>query len=124
MMSQAELTAQRANTAAFIAANPTVLILIPRTRQKDGSGSRFVNGEPRAPQSLRLIDQSTSRNVIPGLVQTSDGRERLVDFMLLGPYNADIRRWDYWTDASGTWEVAEIYPDNQYEVRAAVVRHG
>jgi hypothetical protein len=122
MLAPAELKAQRNNTLAFIAANPTTITLIPRTKFKDGSGVTLVNGTPRAPQSLRLIDQSTARNIWPGLIQTSDGRERLVDFMLLGPHDAVIQIWDYWTDSQGILEVAEIFPWNQYEVRAAVVR--
>jgi hypothetical protein len=123
MTSAAELKLQRRNTAAFIDANPTTLVLIPRTRQRDGVGARFVDGNPRPPQVLRLIDQSTELSPRPGVVQTSDGRERLIDFMLLGRHDATIGLWDYWTDLNGTWEVAQVFPPNGYEVRAAVVRH-
>lgn len=124
MRSPAELKAHRANTKAFIATNLSVLLLIPRTRVKDGSGSRFVDGVPREPQVCRLLDQSTSRNTWPGMVRTSDGVERLVDFILLAEHNALVQTWDYWVDANGRWEVAEVYPSNQYELRAAVVRRG
>lgn len=122
MLAPGELAVQIANTIAFINANPSIVILTPRTRVKDGSGTRFQNGEPRPPQTVRLIDQSTSRNTWPGMVQTSDGRERLTDFILLAAPDAIVRLWDYWVDADGTFEVAEIYPSNQYEIRAAVVR--
>jgi hypothetical protein len=122
MLSTAELNAQIANTVAFIGANPMVVVLTPRTKIKDGRGTRFQNGENRAPQTVRLIDQSTSRNTWPGIVQTSDGRERLVDFILLGAPGTVVKVWDFWKDDDGTWEVAEVYPSNQYELRAAVVR--
>jgi len=122
MLAPGELAAQIANTVAFIAANPSSIVLTPRTRHKDGSGTRFVNGTPRAPQTLRLIDQSTARNTIPGRVQTSDGVERLVDLILLGHPAVIVELWDFWVDGTGTLEVAEIYPSNQYELRAAVVR--
>lgn len=121
-LSATELAYQRRNTVAFIAANPVSLALIPRTRIKDGSGTRFQDGDPRATQTFRLIDQSTARNTIPGLIRASDGIERLVDFVLLGDMDAVVSLWDYWVAESGTYEVAEIYPANQYEVRAAVVR--
>jgi len=122
MFSQAELKIHKANTKAFIATNPSVLQLIPRTRIKDGSGTRFMNGTPRDPQTFKLIDQSTSRNTIPGKIRTSDGVERLIDYILLAESDALVELWDYWADSDGTWEVGEIYPSNQYEIRAAVVR--
>lgn len=122
MLAPAELRVQIANTVAFIKANPSIIELIPRTRLKDGRGTRFQEGEPRNPQTLRLIDQSTSRNTWPGKVRASDGVERLVDFILLGAPDVTVELWDFWVDGTGTFEVAEIYPSNQYELRAAVVR--
>lgn len=122
MLSAAELKAQRANTKAFIAANPSVLTLIPRVRFKSGTGVSYQDQPARPPQTFKLIDQSTSSSPTPGLVQTSDGRERLTDYIMLGEPDVEIALWDYWTDANGTWEVAQIFPPNQYEVRAAVVR--
>lgn len=125
MLAPGELALQIANTVAFIAANPTALALTPRTKHKDGTGVRWVEGEPRPAQTLRLIDQSTSRNTWPGLIQTSDGRERLTDFILLGAPDVVVELWDFWLDEKGRiYEVAEIYPSNQYELRAAVVRRG
>lgn len=122
MIAPGELAVQIANTIAFIAANPTELTLIPRKRIKDGQGARFEDQPPRVMQVVRLIDQSTSRNTWPGIVQTSDGRERLTDFILLAPPDAIVEVNDYWKNTSGTWEVAEVYPSNQYELRAAVVK--
>ena len=122
MLPPGELSIQIANTAFFIKCNPSFIALIPRTRHKDGSGMRWVNGEVRPVQEFRLIDQSTARNVIPGRVQTSDGVERLIDFILLATPEKIVQLWDFWEDADGTWEVAEMFPSNQYEIRAAVVR--
>lgn len=122
MLAPGELAIQIKNTDYFVNCNPTSVVLIPRTRHKDGSGTRWVDGEPRPPQVVRLIDQSTARNTIPGKVQASDGMERLIDFILLATPEKLIELWDFWEDADGTWEVAEMYPSNQYEIRAAVVR--
>lgn len=122
MRRAAELKALRVGTIAFIAANPTDLALIPRKRIKTGTGTTFQDQPARKVQRLCLIDQSSARSPQPGLIQTSDGRERLVDFILLGTHDAVVELWDYWVDASGTWEVAQLFPANGYEVRAAVVR--
>lgn len=124
MSRAAELASQRKNTLAFIAANPIVIQLIPRTRHTDGGGSRFVNGTPRAPQTFRLVDQSTARVPTGIIVRTSDGQERVADFMLLGAHDATVELWDYWEDSGLTYEVARLFPDNGYETRAAVVRLG
>lgn len=123
MRSAAELKHLRAGTKAFIAANPVGLVLIPRTRLKSGTGIVFQDQDPRTEQRFCLIDQSTSRAPTPGRIQTSDGSERLIEFILLGEHDSTVEVWDYWTDASGTWEVAQVFPFNGYEVRAAVVRH-
>lgn len=122
MRSAAELKSLRAGTKAFIAANPVELDLIPRVRIKSGTGTTFQDQPARRPQTICLIDQSTARSPVPGVIQTSDGRERLTDFILLGAHDSVVELWDYWTDASGTWEVAQVFPANGYEVRAAVVR--
>jgi hypothetical protein len=122
MLAPGELALHISNTVAFIDTNPTEITLTPRIRQKSGTGTILVPGEPRPPQVVRLIDQSTSRNTWPGKIQTSDGVERLVDFILLAHPDAVVRLWDFWITPEGTFEVAEIYPSNQYEIRAAVVR--
>lgn len=122
MRSAAELKSLRAGTKAFIAANPSNLALIPRTRIKSGTGTVFQDQDARPEQIVCLIDQSSTRSPQPGVVQASDGRERLVDFMLLAEHDAVVELYDYWVDSSGTWDVAQVFPANGYEIRAAVVR--
>lgn len=124
-MSENELRAQRRVTEAFIAANPSVLVLTPRERVKDANGARLAPGTPRNPQTLRLIDQSSSSGATPGRVETADGVQREIVFVLLGPHDAQIGLHDSWADASGTrYEVVELLPFNGYERRAQVVRYG
>jgi len=124
-MNANELRALKLNTSAFIAANPTVLTLIPRTRVKSGTGTRLYDGTPRDPQVFRIIDQSASNGPQPGTVKTSDGTQRKVEYQLLGMPTVSIGLYDTWTDAHGIrWEVAEILPDNGYERRAQVTRFG
>lgn len=125
MIPEPELSAHRATTLAFISYNPTVVNLVPRTRVKTGSGTRLVEGPPRGPQTLRIIDQSSPKGPTPGMVIAGDGKQRKVEYQLLGPYNASIGLYDVWEDGNGIrWEIAEILPDNGYERRAQVVRYG
>jgi hypothetical protein len=125
IMQQAELDLHRVNTQEFIAANYTELVLTPRTRVKTGTGTTYTDGPPRAPQRMRLIDQTRTFGVEPGTVLAGDGRQRRVGYQLLGTYDAVIGLYDYWVDAEGIrLEVADLLPFNGYERRAQVVRYG
>lgn len=125
MASEQELRFQRTQTRAFIDANVSILELIPRTRHMDGSGTRWVNGEPREPQHMRLVDQSSNIGPVPGAVAASDGVQRLVFYQLVGTHDSIMELWDFWVDDAGVkLEVAELLPDNGYEKRGLVIRYG
>lgn len=120
-----ELRLNKKQTAAFIAANPIQLRLIPRTKVNSGSGMKFVDGAPRPEQTFRLIDQTRTFGPEPGTVQTGDGQQRKAEFQLLGEVGVQVDRFDYWLDGDGIrFEVANVIFDNPYEVRAQVVRYG
>lgn len=124
-MDASELKFQRLNTKAFIAANPVTIALIPRTAVKTGTGTRYVEGTPREPQELRLIDQTRTYGAEPGTVFTADGQQRKANYQLLGEHDATIGLYDTWVDADGIrFEVGNLLPRNGYEVRAQVVRYG
>ena len=120
-----ELAMHRANTQAFIAANPSTLTLTPRTKQKTGGGTAWIYGTPRPAQVMRLIDQSSTSGPTPGSVRAADGIQRRVTYQLLGTWDATIGLYDTWTDAQGfVWTVDDLIPDNGYERRAEVSRYG
>lgn len=122
---ESELDHQIINTKAFIDANPVWLTLVPHTREKTGTGTRYIPGTPRPMQKLRLIDQSSTSGPQPGAVAGSDGIQRRVEYQMLGLPDAEIGKYDRWQDAHGIWwEVADLLPDNGYERRAQVVRYG
>lgn len=124
-MDASELKFQRRNTEAFIKANPVTIALIPRTPVKSGTGTRYMNGTPRDPQILRLIDQTRTFGAEPGTVVTADGLQRKAEYQLLGEHDAVIGQYDTWVDADGVrFEVGNLLPRNGYEVRAQVVRYG
>jgi hypothetical protein len=121
-----ELRYQMRNTAAFIAADVSTLVLIPRLTTKNASGYSTVDGTPRRPQRFRLIDQSSS--VVgnePGRLRSSEGQQRKATHQLLGFDDCEWAVGDYWTDEiGGRYEIDELLPDNGYERRAKVIRYG
>lgn len=120
-----ELEVQRSLTHAFIAANPVDLVLIPRERQMTGTGANLVDLPPRPAQTVRIIDQSSTSGPVPGTVVATDGKQRKVEYQLLGEWDATFGLMDYWVDGKGIrWEVAELLPYNNYEQRGQVVRYG
>lgn len=117
-----ELALLRDQTEWFIACSPIDLIVTPVRRQKMNTGSvAQVNLPPRPRQRLRLISMSASQK--PTI--TDDGIEREIDLTLLGPWDAQLDIGDWWRDGEGLhYEIVEMVPYNNYEVRALVVKSG
>jgi hypothetical protein len=118
-----ELKYQRRNTSWYIAYDPVEITLIPvvRTRTPSG-GSAYVDGDPRLPQVMRLIATTSDQKPIV----TLDGKERQIDFTLLGQWDAAMEPLDYWIDGEGQrYQVVEIVSaGRQYERKGLVVLHG
>lgn len=115
-----ELAIHRRNTEYFIAWNPYQVTLIPRVRQKTGSGSKWVDASPRVTQIMRLIPQSETTPPIT----TADGKTRSITHVLLGRWDADVAIGDHWTDTGGsTFEVIDLSTPNGYEVKALIEMH-
>lgn len=125
-MDAVELQINRENTAAFIAANPVVLTLTPRTKERTPAGGfKTIIGTPKDPQQLRIIE--TTGRTAPPQVKTQDGQLRDVAYWLLGPWDAKMQKGDTWPADDGTgriWYVADVIRSNQYEVRGIVVEYG
>lgn len=121
----AETDIHRKNTLAFIAANPTVVTLIPiqeKTRTASG-GWTTADAPARAPQTMRIIEPGA--RTTPATVKLQDGTERVVSFWLLGAHDALVAVGDHWTEADGrSWEVGDIIRSNHYETRALVAERG
>jgi hypothetical protein len=89
-MNDSELAVYRANTKAFIDADPITAVLTPQTETKGFSGTKMEAGAPRAPQTFRLIPQ----NDVTPEVMTPDGIQLTPTFVLLGMHDAAMDRWD------------------------------
>lgn len=127
MTSDAELKVNRRNTAEFIDVTPVAIVLTPQRQVRTPTGGFAIASDPaRAPQTFRIIDLTTgyATERLPPQ-RTIDGIERSAEFMLLGNWDVSIARYDTWTDANmNRWEITSVYPNNGYERRAVVVRHG
>lgn len=120
-----EQAVQRRNTAAFIAARPIDLVLLPAVRTKTANGGViFTDGLPRLSQTLRLVEQTSNANNIPGLLASIDGKQRKITYLLLGNWDAVFAVGDHWNDSEGVrLEIGDMLPYNGYERRARVVRY-
>lgn len=115
------LPLHRRLTQSFIAANPVTLVLTPRTKEKKPAGGwAWVDGTPRDPQVLTLIEQTVN----PRPQVTADGVDREVEFVLLGEWDALMDTGDVFTHQGRDWEVVEMFYDNGYEKRGMVSGRG
>lgn len=119
-LSFGELTVQRRLTKIFIACDPTDLALTPRTRVRTPTGGwSYVDGPARPTQRFKLIRMSANQKP----TTTVDGQVRIIDFTLLGLWDAQVGLYDYWRDdASHVYEVVEIVPEIGYQTKALIER--
>lgn len=119
----AGLDENRALTKVFIDIAPVTIELIPRASTADGTGGRLKpTGAPRQSQVFSLLEPSSSGYGEP--LVTSDGKQYTVDFMLLGEYNSTMEVDDVFTYGGKEYKIVAIMPDNGYEKRAVVLKHG
>lgn len=115
----AELAAQVAQTRAFIAADYTEVVLIPRERQATASGGwSYIDGTPRALQRFKLsllnYDQRPQITIAGGVV-------RLIDYHLIALPDAVVFVDDYWVDSDGVrFDVVGFSSGRLYELKAFV----
>ena len=114
-MNPVELEVNRRATLAFIAADVVRLSLREMKKVPNGSGGFKYDEQPaREPQSFRLIPQ---QDVMP-TIQTLDGVQVTPTFVLMGEFNADIRRWDVFELNGHKYQVVSpIRPEHSVESR-------
>lgn len=107
-----ELEMQRRTTKAFIDADPTVIALTPQSVTiTPGGGRKFEQDQPRADQTFKLIPMTFDQRP----TVTSGGVERIIDYTLLGEWNAEGEVWDRFVLDN---------PDEYYLVVAIADGHG
>lgn len=120
-----ELSIERDLTKAFIDTMPIELILTPRTRTKTSSGGfLFVNGSPRAPQIMRLVEYNSEIGQGPEASFGNSARQRYSQYQLLAEWDALLEVDDIFSYDNDDWNVVEMLYNNQWEKRARVERFG
>lgn len=115
----------RANTKAFIAADPRVVSLVRLTRIPNGTGGTKPGppvDPPVPPQTLRLLPQDASVSTERRL---PDGSVVVPTWVLLGEHTADIAREDTFPLPDGTTGVVVyVHEKKAYQVKGEVVARG
>lgn len=120
MIRDAELKAQRRVSLAFIEADVRMVDLLRSPRSDDGAGGVEV-GEPVpiGAQRFRLLPQedgATART-------TAEGESATPEYMLMGAWNADMKRFDEFELDGVRYQIVYI-DDRQYELKGEVIRLG
>lgn len=120
MTNQRDLPVLRRQTDFFINENPLTISLIPVIATRSQGVWTTEDGAPRPPQTFKLIAEQQPRPIV-----TQDGKEELVQFTLLGRYDAAMAVGDHWTDTDGKrYEIRAFAPYNGYEIRGLVDGRG
>lgn len=109
-MNSFELSVQRANTKAFIAADAVQVTLIPRNKEQLPSGGfRFQNGLPRTTQTMRIIPITD----VVQPVQDENGVDIAPSFVLMGAHDAEMERFDVFVRDGVKYQIlTPIRPDH------------
>ena len=123
-MTTREIAAQTRNTAAFINADPTRVVLTPVKRERTPAGGyRLIDQPVRPPQIFKLIPQSGYAGA--PLITTRDGVQRRVDWVVLGLPDAQMAIGDHWqTPDLREWVIEDVVESNRYETRGLAVERG
>lgn len=122
-MDATELAIHIENTKAYISVKSSSITLTPVARVTTASGGyKNTDTFPRPAQVFRIIELST--NTTPPIITLSDGKQRSVEFLLLGLPSAAVAVDDHWLMDGREWRVGDVVRSNLYEVRAMVVERG
>jgi hypothetical protein len=112
---------QRRQTKAFIAMDPTDIVLTPVVETATPSGGKTRrDGTPRATQRFKVIVMTFDQRP----TVTTAGVERLIDYTLLGEWDAEMAVGDKWQDEDGGWiEIVAMAEGHGYERKALCSRH-
>jgi len=111
----------RQQTLKYIAYDPIELSLIPVVRSTTVEGGvSIVDGPVRDPQTFKLIALTSNQR----LTLTVAGKERIIDYHLMGAHDSIMEVGDHWSDSDGNWyEVHAIQAGHGYERKGLVEQH-
>jgi hypothetical protein len=120
MLGTVELSIHRANTAIYIALNPTNIVLTPIQEQWVAGSKKLVPQTPRTLQTFHVI-WAPETGIVGG---GGSGITHKFDFILVGPWDAVVAindRWDYGTQRN---VIDYIFPSNGYELKCGGTSYG
>jgi hypothetical protein len=121
-MTAPDVEVQRRQTEAFIAMDPRAIILTPVVETVTAGGGRAtVAGTPRVEQTFKVIPMTFDQRP----TVTAGGVERIIDYTLLGRWDAEGEVWDRFTLDGGAeyYQVVAISDGHQYEKKFLCERH-
>lgn len=119
----AETDAQRRQTKAFIDAEPTDIRLQRAELTPNGAGgTRIGAASPLPPQTVRLLIPTITSG--QGERQLLDGEAVAIDYVLLGEWDADVKRGDWFYLNGVKYEIVSTRPTSDYEIKAEVTNRG
>jgi hypothetical protein len=123
-MNRSELVMRRRNVRAFVDADPVDVVLMRPSAKVRTSAGGWVEGEPLPlpPQRGRIV-QAKRRFASP-LVNTEAGEVTELPYILLGFWDMDVEKGDYFDWNNARWEVKSISDDREERTVVAVEYHG
>lgn len=117
-----ELAVLKKNTDAFIASNPTDIVITRIEEQSDGHGG-FLPGEPvdLEPQTVKIQPMRDRANV---MVSTAGEAVDVPTHEVVARWDADIKKNDTFEYRGDPYRVVFVDTALDYVVRAEVNRHG
>lgn len=123
MMSIAvELNVMRRQTKAYIEREPVKMILNREEATGDGQGGVIITSGPIPVQTFAFDAMSLPQQ--GQIRRTVDAQEVQPEYALMGEYNADVKRGDWFFLEGIKYEVVFVHPDRTYQVFAEVAYRG
>lgn len=116
-----DLVTLRKQTLEFINFNPKLVALQRSDMQADGSGGVKPQLTTLTAQTFRQVTQPTGQQVFR---RTIDGQEVKPEFVLICPYDADVRHGDWYYNSGVKYEIVYVRDDRRYEAWAEVAYRG
>lgn len=116
-----EFLVNMANTMAFIAADPSVIVINRPTEISDGAGGKVtIDLVDAFPEIVRMIPQGADNATANPITQTTNGSLDRPDFVMLGEPGLTVKRGDFFEWRDLTWKILTIRQSPQYETKADV----
>ena len=124
MAQRVELLVMRRQTAEYIKREPVVLTLQRNQLVSDGQGGWTPTAGPIPAGKQTFAFDAMGRVQAGHVRRTVDGQEVEPEYALMGKYDADVQRGDWFFIEGIKYEVVFVHPDRSYEVSAEVAYRG